>query len=178
VRGFNPIRAQVRLQGQRGKATPALVLVPGDPRAMAEAQLGPLAAFDLIDPVPEPVFTGPKNPAPVFDLAAERLFHDGMRKAAEQRRIARDRVLAHAPPAPVSGGVAMVPEPAPRPVRRLVMVPRVVPLPELLAGLGEPLSYQIVTRPGRLALERMAGAAREAIAAYKRMTERDPDAWA
>jgi hypothetical protein len=49
VRVLNPVQVQLRLQGQRGRFTPALVVLPGDPRAMAEAQLGPLAGFDLVN---------------------------------------------------------------------------------------------------------------------------------
>ena len=199
---LTPIRVRLRLTGQRGPhATPALVVLPGDPRAMAEAQLGPLAGFELVDPVPvqapradvapeycEALKTGDQGPtpAPVFDLSTERVWRDGIRNARQraaeaegERRAVRDRDLAHARPAPVSGGVAITPETAPpRPVRRLVMVPRQVPLPDLVAALGEPMSYRIVTRPGRLALARMAETVRGAIADYRRMSERDPDAWA
>jgi hypothetical protein len=47
---FKAVRVLLRIQGQRGKATPALVVLPGDFRAMAEAKLGPLAEFELLQP--------------------------------------------------------------------------------------------------------------------------------
>jgi hypothetical protein len=43
---LNPVRAHIRLQGQRGRATPALIVLPGNPRELAEAQLGELADFE------------------------------------------------------------------------------------------------------------------------------------
>lgn len=44
---LTPRRVSLRLQDQRGpKPTPALVVLPGDARAMAEAQLGPLSMFE------------------------------------------------------------------------------------------------------------------------------------
>ncbi|TDL81685.1 toprim domain-containing protein [Meridianimarinicoccus aquatilis] len=57
---LNPVQAQIRLKGQRGpKPTPALIVLPGDPQAQAEAYLGPLSMFEIIgsakqapDPVP------------------------------------------------------------------------------------------------------------------------------
>lgn len=46
---INPVRVRLRLEGQRGaRPTPALMVLPGDPRALAEAQLGPLSAFELV----------------------------------------------------------------------------------------------------------------------------------
>lgn len=53
---LNGVRVHLRLKGQRGKATQALVFGSGDLRAIAEAQLGELAAFELVD-APEPVST-------------------------------------------------------------------------------------------------------------------------
>lgn len=45
--GINPKQVSLRLQGQRGpKPTPALVVLPGDARSMAEAQIGPLSMFN------------------------------------------------------------------------------------------------------------------------------------
>jgi hypothetical protein len=44
---FRPTRITLRLKGQTGRATPALVVLPGDVRAMAEAQFGPLAELEL-----------------------------------------------------------------------------------------------------------------------------------
>ena len=51
---INPVRVRLRLEGQRGaRPTPALVVLPGNSRALAEAQLGPLSAFELVqDDVP------------------------------------------------------------------------------------------------------------------------------
>jgi hypothetical protein len=50
---LNGVRVALRLKGQRGRATPALVFGSGDPRAIAEAQLGELAAFEVIDAPPQ-----------------------------------------------------------------------------------------------------------------------------
>ena len=45
---LTPVRISLRLQGQRGpRATPALVVVPGDVRSVAEAQLGPIAELEI-----------------------------------------------------------------------------------------------------------------------------------
>jgi len=39
----------LKVQGQRGpRPTPALVILPGNPRDIAEAQLGPLPMFELV----------------------------------------------------------------------------------------------------------------------------------
>lgn len=47
---LNPAKVRLRLEGQRGpKPTTALVVLPGDPRALIEAQLGPLADFEVVD---------------------------------------------------------------------------------------------------------------------------------
>ncbi|NCU19441.1 hypothetical protein EOM89_01600 [Candidatus Falkowbacteria bacterium] len=59
---LNGVRVQLRLIGQRGKATPALVFGSGDPRARAEAQLGELAAFEVID-APPPVSSTQESPS-------------------------------------------------------------------------------------------------------------------
>jgi hypothetical protein len=53
---LNGVRVHLRLKGQRGKATPALVFGSGDPRAVAEVRLGELAAFEVVQ-APEPVST-------------------------------------------------------------------------------------------------------------------------
>jgi hypothetical protein len=50
---LNPVRVRLKVQGQRGpRPTPALVIVPGNPRDIAEARLGPLAMFELVDDAP------------------------------------------------------------------------------------------------------------------------------
>jgi phage/plasmid primase-like uncharacterized protein len=47
---LNPDRVRLKVQGQRGpRPTPALVILPGNPRDIAEARLGPLAMFELVD---------------------------------------------------------------------------------------------------------------------------------
>lgn len=61
---FNPVRVLIRLTGQRGRATPALVFGSDDPRAQIEAQLGPLAAFEVIAPPPKRLIWI-DNPPPV-----------------------------------------------------------------------------------------------------------------
>ncbi len=48
---FDPISFNLRLERQRGKITPALATLPGDIRAMAEAQFGPVAELRLAEPV-------------------------------------------------------------------------------------------------------------------------------
>lgn len=67
---LNGVRVTLRLKGQRGRATPALVFGSGDPRTIAEAQLGELAALDaspqslereITEPVPLSVTQ--ENPA-------------------------------------------------------------------------------------------------------------------
>jgi hypothetical protein len=62
--GINPKQVRLRLQGQRGpKPTPALVVLPGDARAMAEAQLGPLSMFEeQTGPVPKMSENSPPEP--------------------------------------------------------------------------------------------------------------------
>lgn len=62
--GINPKQVSLRLQGQRGpKPTPALVVLPGDARAMAEAQLGPLSMFEeQTGPVPKMSENSPPEP--------------------------------------------------------------------------------------------------------------------
>jgi hypothetical protein len=66
---LNPVRVRLRLQGQRGpRPTPALVVLPGDPRAMAEAQLGPLAGFEIVTDAARPDLlevTTREAPAPI-----------------------------------------------------------------------------------------------------------------
>jgi len=53
IRGMgvlNPVRVRFKLLGQRGPhPTPALVILPGNPRELVEAQLGPLSMFELVD---------------------------------------------------------------------------------------------------------------------------------
>jgi phage/plasmid primase-like uncharacterized protein len=47
---LKPVRVRLKVQGQRGpKPTPALVIIPGNPQEMAEAHLGPLAMFEVVD---------------------------------------------------------------------------------------------------------------------------------
>ena len=47
---LNPVRVHLKVQGQRGpKPTPALVILPGNPRELVEAQLGPLAMFEMVE---------------------------------------------------------------------------------------------------------------------------------
>jgi hypothetical protein len=58
---LNGVRVQLRLIGQRGKATPAMVFGSGDSRAIAEARLGALAAFEVIDQ-PAPVSRTQESP--------------------------------------------------------------------------------------------------------------------
>lgn len=192
---LTPIRVRVRLPGQRGPhATPALVVLPGDPRAMAEAQLGPLAGFELVDPVPiqepradnrpEPrARIGQATPAPVVELADERLWRDAKRRmleAAATREAARSATLSRDPPRPVSGVTALETRPDPPPARRLVFAPRVVPLPELVAALGEPQTVWRETPKGWVPgwTRDMAVAAAWVFARYRAMTPQFPEAWA
>lgn len=48
-RVFEPVLARLRVAGQRGRATPALIVLPGNPEELATAQLGPLDMFELVD---------------------------------------------------------------------------------------------------------------------------------
>lgn len=61
---LNPKQVSLRLQGQRGpKPTPALVVLPGDARAMAEQQFGPLSMFEeQTGPVPKMSENAPPEP--------------------------------------------------------------------------------------------------------------------
>jgi len=61
---LTPKQVSLRLQGQRGpKPTPALVVLPGDARAMAEAQLGPLSMFEeQTGPIPKMSENPPPEP--------------------------------------------------------------------------------------------------------------------
>lgn len=75
---LNGVRVALRLKGQRGRVTPALVFGSGDPRAIAEAALGELAAFKVIearapDPVPVPSMQGSPEPPPKATAQAKRL---------------------------------------------------------------------------------------------------------
>lgn len=47
---LNGVLVSLRVKGQRGRATPALVFGSGDLRAIAQAQLGDLVEFDVIAP--------------------------------------------------------------------------------------------------------------------------------
>jgi hypothetical protein len=130
IRGMgvlNPVRVRFKLLGQRGPhPTPALVILPGNPRELAEAQLGPLAMFELVDP-PEPVTA---EIVPHDDLVWARAGQIA-RETAEGRRwrAARDaeRLMG---PAVDHGGLALrrvpvaAPRPALRPQRRIATMPR------------------------------------------------------
>ena len=61
---LNGVRVSLRLKGQRGRETPALVFGSGDLRAIAEAQLGELAAFEVIQAPQAPSMQGKETPAP------------------------------------------------------------------------------------------------------------------
>lgn len=128
---FNPVRVRVRIEGQRGKATPALIVLPGDPRALAEAQLGHLAGFELVDPAPAVV-------VPPAALEWSRAA-----KAQPPDPVADPPAVV---PAPVvkAGNLALQAVPAARPVRRLVRLADPVPL----RSLGEPLRRYRVTAAG------------------------------
>lgn len=77
---LNPVRVMVRPEGQRGRATPALIVLSGDPKLIAEAQLGSLAGFEMIHR-PE-----------VIQPSAEIIPHDDLvwRRAAQIQQEAAD----------------------------------------------------------------------------------------
>lgn len=102
--GINPKQVRLRLQGQRGpKPTPALVVLPGDARATAEAQLGPLSMFEehagsvpkmSENPMPEPeeavVASYKKGPDPAeLDFARA---HKRAEVAEPKREVVRQEV--------------------------------------------------------------------------------------
>ncbi|MES2550063.1 MAG: toprim domain-containing protein [Pseudomonadota bacterium] len=186
---FNPVRAMVRAEGQRGRATPALVVLPGDARAMVEAKLGPLIGFDLVDP---PVsLKAEKPPEPVADLrearrervdrAVDAYFAKAIEDVTAKRPAPGSRKIA-------AGGSAPVPD-APEPVvivlpaRHLVYAladdpkPRLVP-PALRRYAVTEAGVRLVWDRTR---ERMAeagsGLVRASVAAWRGLTERDADAW-
>jgi hypothetical protein len=76
---LNGVRVALRLKGQRGRATPALVFGSGDPRAGIEAQLGALAAFEVIEAPAQsherevPTTQGSPEPPPKATTQAKRL---------------------------------------------------------------------------------------------------------
>lgn len=106
---LNGVRVALRLKGQRGRATPALVFGSGDPRAIAEAQLGELAAFEVIEalpqsheretPKPVPVSTEQQSPLPKASKQAMRLV---VLPEAEQidSPLMRDRIAQRSGEAP------------------------------------------------------------------------------
>lgn len=175
---FNPVRAVVRIEGQRGRATPTLIVLPGDPRAMAEAKLGPLVGFELMDPPvsvkaekpSEPVQPDTVIPSEVMAWARA----DKTLAALQVKRWRQDRGQAF------EGNA--VPEltyvPDFRPRRLLVVVPlydarqRIEALRDPVTGeLRQPINrYRIAARP-------MPGVVRQAVEAWQNLSVNDPAAW-
>lgn len=175
---FNPVRARLRIKGQRGKATPAVMVLPGDFRAMTEAQLGPLSEFELIDnmhhaeiaarvPADPEVMGAAIEPEPDALLknadtaVAEVIPHDDLvwRRAdrlqaeiSEGRRRRRARDAERLMGAAVDdGGLALqrLPMPAPRARRRILIKPRLQdPDNRIDANLSQPLSRYVVEDDG------------------------------
>jgi hypothetical protein len=106
--GLNPARVRLKVKGQRGPvATPALVVLPGDPRALAEAQLGELAAFEVLDPgnlsAPAPI----EAPAPVVVPADALIWKQAERNAADATK-ARAAIEAELQAAPDSAAAQVL----------------------------------------------------------------------
>ena len=111
---LNPVRVRLRLQGQRGpRPTPALVVLPGSDcldsfstaRAMAEAQLGPLSEFELVDSgsLTKPDIA-PAAPAPVAIDCTNLLAPAPAAAISEQYAREGDvPVVSENAPAPVAG---------------------------------------------------------------------------
>jgi|DEB0MinimDraft_12_1074336.scaffolds.fasta_scaffold03696_2 hypothetical protein len=96
---LNPVRVRLKLPGQRGPIpTPALVILPGNPRELAEAQFGPLAMFEVVEP-PELSLNAVKECPASLKAGKETEFSDTVKSR---------------PPDP---------EPVLRPGRRLVLIP-------------------------------------------------------
>lgn len=175
---FNPVSVMLRIEGQRGKPTSALVVLPGDPRQMAEAQLGPLALFEVhaIEAAPADTVVPPDRliwaDAARFADQAQRS-RDAERQAAQRtdpgisERYKKGQTVPKAVPLPSS-------DPAPRLI--------VLPEPERLAVMHQlpaPITYyKIESDRLRLAWAReWADCVRSAFEAYYAMDERSPDAW-
>jgi hypothetical protein len=63
---LKPVRVRLKVQGQRGpKPTSALVIVPGNPQEVVEAQLGPLAIFEVVEDLSVFLKAGKNKAAPV-----------------------------------------------------------------------------------------------------------------
>jgi phage/plasmid primase-like uncharacterized protein len=194
---FNPVRVRVRIEGQRGRSTPALIVLPGDARAMAEARLGALAGFELIDKPHSPQSHAEPPPAPVavVDLAqARNIRADRAVDAYFAEALSRIEDAQTAPPRPgrkvaVAGSdtVVAVAVPLvaddPRPAPRLIWALDPDPKPRLMRPvlrryavnatgieLVADWTAQVMARAG-------SAAVRASVAAWKAMTENDPDAW-
>lgn len=168
----------LRIEGQRGKATPALAVMPGNPREMAEAQLGPLALFEV---------QGRDATQSDTVVPSERLaWADAERFAARaQRRRDAERQAATRPDSRISERYKkaqavpeLVPLPCPEPAPRLIVLPE----PERLAVMHQlpaPITYyKIESDRPRLAWSReWADCVRSAFEAYYAMDEKSPDAW-
>jgi len=168
------------------------VILPGDPRALAEAQLGPLAMFELV-PKPDAekqvqsVETQPVTATalvsaeivPADELIWARAARyaqaaTAVRKRQEKRRAEFAAQTAPRPPARSDNLAHAI---APRPAWRLRMIPRVVPFDDLEAQLGQPVTRYAVEDDGpRLIWWRgMVDAVVDVFTAW-RGTD-DPDGW-
>lgn len=190
---FNPVPVSLRLEGQRGRETRALIVLPGEPRQMAEAQLGPLASFEteFLEAYSRKGTHArgrdaeKPNVLPPVELewkraerTAESRIQERQRKAAEyaatmrtKRPVGRDDVPARIVQAVVPQAV---PEPSARPLSKLVRVASSVPWPRT-----EPVSFYAVSQTGVRLVWQAAQAARikEAFDRYGTMTATDPEAW-
>jgi hypothetical protein len=132
--GVIPLQAEMRLIGQRG-ARPTRVLIQpcADPRAVVERRFGPVAEFHVIDPEPKKQAKPPDEKpggAEVFTpdaLIWERaILHAKQAQAGKAWRKRRDAALS-GPVFRDAGQLAtepeLVPMAAPRPLRRLYILP-------------------------------------------------------
>ncbi len=171
---FNPVSVLLRLKGQRGRETPALVVVPGDPRELVEAQLGPVVAIKVHIEPDEDTRDKPTDrvvPAEVLTWAGAKRIAN---KAEQGRQWRRWREAARNRAPPIKGGPAPAMDPAPvpkpRPARKLVILPEA-------EQINSPLVAEFLqARAARNVAEVQAVV--EAFTAWADLDENNPEAWA
>lgn len=179
---FNPVPVSLRLEGQRGRATRALIVIPGNPHQIAEAQLGPLVAFEVDhaqeareDAAPSPKPDTGQDTVTAADFAWSRAARIAGRAEQERRRKA---VPDYGGRGYGTGTYGRQPAPSPQPApgKRLAIVPKAA---RLAIRLGDPVSRYVV-EPSGPRLVWMAEHARrvaDAFDRYRTMTQADPEAW-
>lgn len=181
---FNPVRAMVRIEGQRGRATPTLIVLPGDARALVEAKLGTLIGFDLVVEdkavlhIDRPAAQAPANPPD--SNVSYALAWDRAEKQAAALHAGRWRKSVQ----PIEGNA--VPELSSkvyfRPRQLMVMTPlgdagqRIEALRDPLTGELRPAlrRYHIAARAVAMAAH---GAVRQILDEYRNIGVNSPEAW-